>query len=562
MNDAPRPEAVIAIRRALISVSDKAGLAPFARALVSRGVALVSTGGSARALQEAGLPVTEVAEVTGFPEMLDGRVKTLHPAVHGGLLARRDRPDHLDALAAHGIGEIDLLVCNLYPFAATVASGADRETCIENIDIGGPALIRAAAKNHEFVTVVTDPADYDTVLGEIASLGGVGLALRRSLARKAYALTAAYDAAISLWFARDEGVTFPETLVGAASLVAPTRYGENPHQRAALYRTGDRRPGVATARQLQGKELSYNNYADADAAYELVAEFAAPAVAIIKHANPCGAAIGASLREAWEKALECDPVSAFGGIVALNRPLDAATAAAIAKIFVEVIIAPEADPEARDILARKEALRLLVADGLPDPKAESWTTHELAGGLLIQERDRVTATPRRSEGRHEARPDRDRDRRPAVRRHGGKARQVERDRLRARRRDGRHRRRPDEPRRQRPHRRPESGRSRRQCRIAGAGDSGIGRRVGRLLPVRRRARSGDPGRRHRCDPARRLAPRRRGDRSRRPGRDRDGVHRSPPLPALTPPPASASWRSQLRNARTFGRSRAPGAVTM
>jgi phosphoribosylaminoimidazolecarboxamide formyltransferase / IMP cyclohydrolase len=392
MNDAPRPEAVIAIRRALISVSDKAGLAPFARVLVSRGVALVSTGGSARALQEAGLPVTEVAKVTGFPEMLDGRVKTLHPAVHGGLLARRDRPDHLDALAAHGIGEIDLLVCNLYPFALTVASGADRETCIENIDIGGPALIRAAAKNHEFVAVVTDPADYDAVLGEIASLGGVGRALRRSLARKAYALTAAYDAAVSLWFARDEGVTFPEMLVGAASLVAQTRYGENPHQRAALYRTGDTRPGVATARQLQGKELSYNNYADADAAYELVAEFAAPAVAIIKHANPCGAAIGASLREAWEKALACDPVSAFGGIVALNRPLDAATAAAIAKIFVEVIIAPEADAEARDILARKEALRLLVADGLPDPKSESWTTHEVAGGLLIQERDRVTSS--------------------------------------------------------------------------------------------------------------------------------------------------------------------------
>src|SRR4051794_22259086 len=264
MNDAQRPEAVIAIRRALISVSDKQGLAPFARALAGRGVALVSTGGSARVLAEAGLPVTEVAEMTGFPEMLDGRVKTLHPAVHGGLLARRDRPDHLDALAAHGIGEIDLLVCNLYPFAATVASGADRETCIENIDVGGPALIRAAAKNHEFVTVVTDPADYDTVLGEIASLGGVGRALRRSLARKAYALTAAYDAAVSLWFARDEGGPFPETLVGAASLVAQTPSGENPHQRPALSRTpeirpGDTRPGVATARQLQGKELSYNN---------------------------------------------------------------------------------------------------------------------------------------------------------------------------------------------------------------------------------------------------------------------------------------------------------------
>src|SRR4051812_13017831 len=397
MNDAPRPEpasqeAVTPIRRALISVSDKQDLALFARALASRGVALVSTGGSARALAETGLPVTEVAEVTGFPEMLDGRVKTLHPAVHGGLLARRDRPDHMAALAAHGIGEIDLLVCNLYPFALTVASGADRETCIENIDIGGPALIRAAAKNHQFVAIVTDPADYDTVLGEIASLGGVGLALRRRLARKAYALTAAYDAAVSLWFAQDEGGTLPETLVGAASLVAQTRYGENPHQRAALYRTGDKRPGVATARQLQGKELSYNNYADADAAYELVAEFAAPAVAIIKHANPCGAAIGASLREAWDKALACDPIRAFGGIVAVNRRLDAATVEAILQIFVEVIIAPDADPAACEILARKSALRLLLAGGLPDTKAESWTTHEVSGGLLIQERDRLTAT--------------------------------------------------------------------------------------------------------------------------------------------------------------------------
>jgi phosphoribosylaminoimidazolecarboxamide formyltransferase/IMP cyclohydrolase len=377
----------------LISVSDKTGLAPFARALVARGVALVSTGGSARALAEAGLPVTEVAEVTGFPEMLDGRVKTLHPAIHGGLLARRDRPDHLAALAEHGIGEIDLLVSNLYPFAATVASGADRETCIENIDIGGPALIRGAAKNHEFVAVVTDPADYDALIEEMAANNGAtSLALRRRLARKAYALTAAYDAAISLWFAKDEGVVFPETLVGAAELVEETRYGENPHQKAAFYRTGDKRPGVATARQLQGKELSYNNYADTDAAFELVAEFAEPAVAIIKHANPCGVALGASLHDAWTRALACDPVSAFGGIVAVNRPLDAATAAAIAEIFVEVIIAPAAEPAACEQLAKKSALRLLLAGAMPDPKAESWMTHDVAGGLLIQERDRVTAS--------------------------------------------------------------------------------------------------------------------------------------------------------------------------
>jgi phosphoribosylaminoimidazolecarboxamide formyltransferase / IMP cyclohydrolase len=387
MSEGTRP-----IRRALISVSDKTGLVPFARELAARGVALVSTGGSARTLAEAGLPVTEVAEVTGFPEMLDGRVKTLHPAIHGGLLARRDRPDHLATLAEHGIGEIDLLVVNLYPFAATVASGGGRAECVENIDIGGPALIRGAAKNHEFVVVVTDPADYDVVLAELTVLGGAGLALRRRLARKAYALTAAYDAAISLWFAKDEGVVFPETLVGAAELAEETRYGENPHQRAAFYRTGDKRPGVATARQLQGKELSYNNYADTDAAFELVAEFDEPAVAIIKHANPCGVALGGSLHEAWTRALACDPVSAFGGIVAVNRPLDAATAAAIAEIFVEVVIAPEAEPAACDALAKKSALRLLVAEAMPDPKAESWMTHDVAGGLLIQERDRLTAT--------------------------------------------------------------------------------------------------------------------------------------------------------------------------
>src|SRR5881227_1379851 len=384
----PRP-----IRRALISVSDKTGIVQFARALAERGVALISTGNSARTLAEAGLPVTEVVAVTGSPEMLDGRVKTLHPTIHGGLLARRDRPDHLATLAEHGIGEIDLLVSNLYPFAQTVASGAGREDCVENIDIGGPALIRAAAKNHEFVTVVTDPVDYDAVLAEIvANNGATSLALRRRLARKAYALTASYDAAIALWFAKDEGVAFPETLVGAARLVEETRYGENPHQKAALYRNDEQRPGVATARQVQGKELSYNNYADTDAAFELVTEFAEPAVAIIKHANPCGVALGRGLQDAWDRALACDPVSAFGGIVAVNRPLDAATAAAIAEIFVEVIIAPEADPAACEVLAKKSALRLLVAGGMPDPKAESWMTHDVAGGLLIQERDRVTAT--------------------------------------------------------------------------------------------------------------------------------------------------------------------------
>ena len=384
----PRP-----IRRALISVSDKSGIVPFARALVERGVALVSTGNSARTLAEAGLPVTEVAAVTGSPEMLDGRVKTLHPAIHGGLLARRDRPDHLATLAEHGIGEIDLLVSNLYPFAQTVASGAGREDCVENIDIGGPALIRAAAKNHEFVTVITDPADYDLVLAEMdANAGATTLDLHRRLARKAYALTASYDTAIALWFAKDEGVVFPETLVGAARLVEETRYGENPHQKAALYRNDEQRPGVATARQAQGRELSYNNYADTDAAFELVAEFAEPAVAIIKHANPCGVALGRGLQDAWDRALACDPVSAFGGIVAVNRKLDAATAAAIAEIFVEVVIAPDADPAAAEALARRRDLRLLLTGGLPDPKAEGWMVHSLSGGLLVQQRDRVTAT--------------------------------------------------------------------------------------------------------------------------------------------------------------------------
>jgi phosphoribosylaminoimidazolecarboxamide formyltransferase/IMP cyclohydrolase len=389
MTSSPRP-----IRRALISVSDKAGLVPFAAALVARGVVLISTGGSAHTLAEAGLPVTEVAAVTGFPEMLDGRVKTLHPAIHGGLLARRDRSDHLAALAEHGFAEIDLLVSNLYPFAATVASGADRETCIENIDIGGPALIRGAAKNYEFVAVVTNPADYDALLAEMtANDGAVGSPMRRDLARKAYALTASYDAAIASWMAREEGIDFPETVVVAGRLAERTRYGENPHQTAAFYRTGETRPGVATARQLQGKELSYNNYADTDAAFELVAEFSEPAVAIIKHANPCGVAIGANLREAWDRALRCDSVSAFGGIVAVNRRLDAATAAAIEQLFVEVVIAPEIEESALELLGRKRLLRLLMTGGMPDPKAPDWLVRSVSGGLLVQERDRISAGP-------------------------------------------------------------------------------------------------------------------------------------------------------------------------
>jgi phosphoribosylaminoimidazolecarboxamide formyltransferase / IMP cyclohydrolase len=380
------------LRRALISVNDKSGIVAFAGALAERDVALISTGGTARTLAAAGLQVTEVAAVTGMAEFLDGRVKTLHPNIHGGLLARRDRPEHLAALAERGIEPIDLLVANLYPFAETIAAGANREDCIENIDIGGVALIRAAAKNHEGVAVVTDPADYGQVLAEIAAAdGAIGPALRRRLAGKAYAATAAYDAAIAEWMARDQGETFAGTLVIAGRLGQLLRYGENPHQAGAFYRTGGRRPGVATARQLQGKELSYNNYADADAAFELVAEFAPPAVAIVKHANPCGVAIGTSLREAWDKALACDRQSAFGGVVALNRPLDAATAEAIGPIFVEIVIAPAAPPEAAALLARRTALRLLVTGAMPAPAAPGLNIRSVAGGILVQERDRVAA---------------------------------------------------------------------------------------------------------------------------------------------------------------------------
>jgi phosphoribosylaminoimidazolecarboxamide formyltransferase/IMP cyclohydrolase len=380
------------IQRALLSVSDKAGIVAFAGALAARGIVLISTGGTARTLADAGLPVVEVATITGFPEMLDGRVKTLHPAVHAGLLARRDRPDHLAALAERQIDPIDLVVCNLYPFAQTLASGAGPEDCVESIDIGGVALIRAAAKNHDAVTVVIDPSDYDGVLAEIAAHGRAArVEMRRALARKAFALTAAYDAAIAEWMGCGQGVGFPETIAIAGQLAQKLRYGENPHQAAAFYRTLDARPGVATARQLQGRELSYNNYADADAAFELVAEFAAPAVAIVKHANPCGIAIGATLREAWDKALACDPVSAYGGIVALNRSVDAATAEAIARLLTEVVIAPDAEADAVSALARRTALRLLVTGAMPDAAAPGKSFRSVSGGLLVQECDRLFA---------------------------------------------------------------------------------------------------------------------------------------------------------------------------
>jgi phosphoribosylaminoimidazolecarboxamide formyltransferase / IMP cyclohydrolase len=381
------------IRRALISVSDKTGLVEFARALSGRGIELLSTGGTAKALQAAGLTVKDVAEHTGFPEMMDGRLKTLHPKVHGGLLAIRGNAEHDASARAHGITPIDLLVVNLYPFEATVAKGAPYEECIENIDIGGPAMIRAAAKNHVAVTVVVEPEDYARVLAELAANNGATtLALRKALAAKAYARTAAYDAAISGWFAAELGERSPAWRAFGGSLAKELRYGENPHQSAALYMStlSRQRFGVATAVQHQGKELSYNNICDTDAAYELVAEFdpkAGPAVAIIKHANPCGVAIGATFAEAYAKALRCDPVSAFGGIIALNGPIDAVTAREITGIFTEVVIAPGASEEATAIFAQKKNLRLLTAAGLPDPRAAGLLIRSVGGDFLVQSRD-------------------------------------------------------------------------------------------------------------------------------------------------------------------------------
>ena len=377
------------IRRALLSVSDKTGLVDLARFLAGHGVDILSTGGSAKLLADQGVPVREVADYTGFPEMMDGRVKTLHPKVHGGLLGLRDK--HADAMAQHDIGAIDLLVVNLYPFEETVAKGAGFDECIENIDIGGPAMIRSAAKNHKFVTVVVSPADYKAVIDDMTAHGGATTeGMRRRLAATAYARTAAYDSAISGWFAGQLGQTFPERLTVSGSLQQTLRYGENPHQQAAFYVSGDKRPGVASARQLQGKELSYNNLNDTDAAYEAVAEFdpaESPAVVIVKHANPCGVAIAPSMAEAYRRALACDPVSAFGGIIALNRTLDGETATEISKIFTEVIIAPDATDEAREIIAAKKNLRLLLAGGLPDPAAPGMSIKSVAGGYLLQNRD-------------------------------------------------------------------------------------------------------------------------------------------------------------------------------
>jgi phosphoribosylaminoimidazolecarboxamide formyltransferase/IMP cyclohydrolase len=386
MNDTPRRAT-----RALLSVSDKTGLIEFARALSGHGIDLVSTGGTAKAIAAAGLKVTDVSELTGFPEMMDGRVKTLHPKVHGGLLAIRDNAEHSEAMKAHGIAPIDLLVVNLYPFEATVDRGAGFEECIENIDIGGPAMIRAAAKNHDDVAVVVEAQDYQAVLDElVANSGATTLALRRRLAAKAYARTAAYDAAISNWFALQLKNDTPDFRALGGRLIQPLRYGENPHQTAAFYRTPDRRPGIATARQLQGKELSYNNINDTDAAYECIAEFdpaRTAACVIVKHANPCGVAEADDLVSAYRKAFACDTQSPYGGIIAVNRTLDADAARAITEILTEVIIAPDATDEAIAIVARRRNLRLLLAGSLPDPRAPGLTAKTVAGGLLVQSRD-------------------------------------------------------------------------------------------------------------------------------------------------------------------------------
>jgi phosphoribosylaminoimidazolecarboxamide formyltransferase/IMP cyclohydrolase len=386
---------LVPVKRALISLSDKSGIDELAAGLARHGVEIFSTGGTAAKLREIGAAVRDISELTGFPEMMDGRVKTLHPKVHGGLLGVRDNPEHAAAMAEHGIAPIDLVVVNLYPFQSTVASGAGRDTIIENIDIGGPSMVRSAAKNHAHVAVVTDPADYAALLAELDTFGGgTSFELRKKLAAKAFALTAAYDSTISQWFAvTDQGERFPATSTRASRLKMGLRYGENPHQQAALYvPVGPHVRGIAQAEQVQGKEFSYNNLNDANAALELAAEFrdGSPTVVIVKHANPCGVATRGNLVDAWNEALACDSVSAFGGIVATNRVLDAATAEAITQIFTEVVVAPDADDAARAIFARKKNLRLLLTGELPDPARGGQTVAVIAGGILVQDRDNGT----------------------------------------------------------------------------------------------------------------------------------------------------------------------------
>lgn len=386
----------IIVKRALISVSDKTGIVEFAQKLKDFGVEILSTGGTAKTLAAAGIPVKEVSEHTGFPEIMEGRVKTLHPTIHGGILARRDAADHVKAMADHGISPIDMVVINLYPFVETLNSGADYDECIENVDIGGPAMVRASAKNHEFVAILTHPDDYKAVLDDMATYNGATtFATRQKLAANAYSMTAAYDSSISTWLAAKADIETPRNISFAGTLQQTLRYGENPHQSAALYRTADQiRAGVATAKQIQGKELSYNNLNDTNAAFELVAEFEAPTVAIIKHANPCGVSSSDSMLTAYQNALACDPTSAFGGIIALNRPLTADLAAAIVERFVEVIIAPSVAPDCMPLLAKKPNIRVLTTDTMPDPTQVRRMVTPVSGGLLVQNMDNQVIDPK------------------------------------------------------------------------------------------------------------------------------------------------------------------------
>ena len=377
------------VRRALISVSDKTNLISLGQRLAALSIQILSTGGSAKALREAGIEVTDVSDVTGFPEIMDGRVKTLHPHIHGGLLARRDHKGDQQAMADHGIEGIDLVIVNLYPFEATIAKGALFDEGIENIDIGGPAMIRASAKNHDYVTIITDPSDYDEVLDQLEAHKGTDTALRRRLAYKAFCRTSAYDAAINSWLAGqlDNADEMPAQISAIGTKKAALRYGENPHQQAAAYAIGDKVPSVLHATQIQGKELSYNNLNDTDAAFQLASEYEAPTIAIIKHANPCGVASADSLATAWQEALACDPVSAFGGIVAMNRPLDGATAEQITQIFTEVVIAPDADEAAKELMAKKPNLRLLLTGAMGEVNQSSFKFKSIAGGMLVQSED-------------------------------------------------------------------------------------------------------------------------------------------------------------------------------
>lgn len=377
------------ITRALISVSDKTGLLDFAKFLHDAGIAILSTGGTAKALRDANIPVTEVSDHTGFPEIMDGRVKTLHPKIHGGLLAVRNDESHKKAMSDHDIATIDLVVVNLYPFEATVAKGADFADCIENIDIGGPSMVRSAAKNHAFVTIVTDPSNYAMVMEEMkANKNATSLKTRKLLAAKAYSKTAAYDAAISGWFNAQNENPFPQNLTIAGSLKQSLHYGENPHQKAAFYTIGATVGTLAGAKQVQGTELSYNNLNDASAAFELVREFEQPAVVIIKHANPCGVAVGENIVEAFSKALACDPVSAYGGIIATNRPLTKEFCETLGKLFLEVMIAPDADAQALEILSTRKKLKLLLSGNITKPSAKM-TVKTISGGFLYQEDDTI-----------------------------------------------------------------------------------------------------------------------------------------------------------------------------